>query len=64
MADETLRTFLDKTMNRHVKSDTESNKSEEERPPIFRTWGRLYFAVIGNLLLLIAIFYLITRMFS
>jgi len=54
-------------MNRHVQPDneaTELNDSPEERPPIFRTWRGLYLAVLGNLVLLIAIFYLVTRMFS
>ena len=54
-------------MNRRTKSDTESTEltdSPEERPPIFRTWRGLYLAVLGNLVLLIAIFYLITRMFQ
>jgi hypothetical protein len=34
------------------------------RPPIFRTWGRMYLAVAINLVLLIAFFYLITKFFS
>jgi len=57
-------------MNRRTQPDTESTElneltdSPEERPPIFRTWRGLYFAVLGNLALLIAIFYLITRMFQ
>jgi hypothetical protein len=51
-------------MNRRAQSDDDLYDSPEERPPIFRTWRRLYFAVLGNLILLIAIFYLITRMFS
>ena len=43
---------------------SESRDLQEERPPIFRTWRRLYLAVLGNLILLIAIFYAITRIFS
>ena len=45
----------------NIEPDYDSN---EERPPIFRTWRRLYLAVLGNLILLIAIFHLITWIFS
>jgi hypothetical protein len=51
-------------MSQRIQSNTESNEPREERPPVFRTWRRLYFAVLGNLILLIAIFYILTRMFS
>jgi len=51
-------------MNRRIHSDDDSNDLQKERPPIFRTWRGLYLAVLGNLILLIAIFYLITRMVS
>jgi len=44
-----------------IKSDDDSR---QERPPIFRTWRRLYFAVLGNLILLIVIFYILTRIFQ
>jgi hypothetical protein len=37
---------------------------EEERPPIFKTWRRLYGVVFGNLILLIGLFYLLTRYFA
>jgi len=51
-----------------LKSGNELNDSHddpaEERPPVFRTWRRLYFAVLGNLILLIVIFYILTRIFS
>jgi hypothetical protein len=40
------------------------NGHEEERPPIFRTWRQLYMAVLGNLIFLIVIFYILTRVFS
>jgi hypothetical protein len=36
----------------------------EERPPIFKTWRRLYLIVLGNLILLIGLFYILTRIFS
>jgi len=41
-----------------------TEESQEERPPVFSTWRRLYFAVLGNLVLLVVIFYLISRIFS
>jgi len=37
---------------------------EEGRPPLFKTWRRVYIAVLVNLFLLVAIFYLATEMFS
>ncbi len=36
----------------------------DEPPPIFRTWPRLYGAVLGYLAALIALFYLFTRIFE
>ena len=52
-------------MNRNIQTPEDLlDDSPEERPPIFRTWRRLYLAVLGNLILLIAIFYTMTRMFS
>jgi hypothetical protein len=48
-------------MNKPAQPDGDSS---EERPPIFRTWGRMYLAVIVNLILLIVFFYLITGFFS
>jgi len=50
-------------MYRQIQDDTESNNSQEECPPVFKTWRRLYFAVLGNLVLLIVIFYIISRIF-
>ena len=37
---------------------------KEEHPPVFKTWRRLYLIVLGNLILLIGLFYLVTRIFS
>ena len=62
--------FEEKPMNRNMQSPDNSfddlfdEDSPEERPPVFRTWRRLYLAVFGNLVLLIVIFYILTRMFS
>ena len=36
----------------------------EEPPPIGRSWRVLYAIVIGNLVLLILLFYMFTRAFS
>ena len=36
----------------------------EEQPPIGGSWRVLYAVVIGNLVLLIVLFYLFTRAFS
>jgi hypothetical protein len=37
---------------------------EEEHPPFFKSWRRLYLVVLGNLILLIGLFYIVTRIFS
>ena len=46
------------------KSNPMNVVSEEERPPIFKSWRRLYLIVLGNLILLIGLFYIVTRIFS
>jgi len=43
---------------------TDEVVSGEERPPIFKSWRRLYLIVLGNLILLIGLFYILTRVFS
>ena len=48
-------------MSENIEPD---NDLQQERPPIFRTWRRLYIAVLGNLVLLILIFYFLTMMFN
>jgi len=40
------------------------NKIEEEKPPVLTTWKQLYAIVFLNLVLLIILFYVFTRMFS
>ncbi len=37
---------------------------EEEKPPLFRTWRRLYLAVLGYLCVLIILFYAFTQAFN
>ena len=38
-------------------------KSEEDKPPFFKTWQGMYALVLGNLLFMILIFYWITASF-
>lgn len=38
--------------------------TEKEGPPVFRTWGWFYAAVVGWLGILIVLFYFFTRHFS
>jgi hypothetical protein len=35
-----------------------------EPPPIFKTWKRFYGAVAGNLVFLLILFYIFTRIFE
>ena len=48
-------------MNSHLQSD---RSSQEEPPPIFKAWREMYLTVLGNLVLMIVVFYLITNYFS
>ena len=66
-----VKMVKEKSMSRNMQSpgyslndDLLKDDSPQERPPVFRTWRRLYLAVLGNLILLIVIFYILTRMFS
>ena len=38
--------------------------SEEEPPPILKSWRNLYILVIGTLIVLIVLFYLLTKTFE
>ncbi|MGB3862720.1 MAG: hypothetical protein WA915_11590 [Candidatus Aminicenantaceae bacterium] len=42
----------------------ENKEIDHEKPPILSTWNRLYTAVLLNLALLIALFYLFTKAFD
>jgi hypothetical protein len=42
----------------------ESDEEGIEPPPFFRRWRSVYAVVIGNLILLIALFYGFTRLFE
>jgi hypothetical protein len=37
---------------------------EEEKPPIFGSWKRIYFFVLLNLFVLITLFYLLSEAFQ
>ena len=36
----------------------------ENKPPLFRSWNAWYILVLGTLLLLIIVFYLLTKRFA
>ena len=38
--------------------------TENDRPPVFGSWRRLYFVVLTILAVLIAVFYLVTKVFE
>ena len=40
------------------------SREEEQPPPVFGSWGRLYAAVVGYLFVLIALFYAFTVTFN
>ncbi|HTY38052.1 MAG TPA: hypothetical protein VMH23_13125 [Bacteroidota bacterium] len=44
--------------------DAPRDELAEERPPLFRTWRRLYTFVLAELALLIILFYLFTKAFA
>lgn len=41
----------------------ENKPDSEERPPVFKSWNHLYLLVLGNLALLILLFYAFSRAF-
>lgn len=47
-----------------MKEQTNAHVQPEEAPPILKTWNRLYAVVFFNLVVLIALFYLFTRIFN
>ncbi len=46
------------------KNKTEHNYNQEEPPPVFSSWNRLYLLVLVNLFILIGLFYAFTRTFE
>jgi hypothetical protein len=39
-------------------------ETHEEKPPFFSSWNKLYALVIGELVVLVLLFYLFTQAFS
>lgn len=44
-------------------SDKLKNEADEEKPPLLKSWNKLYFFVLAQTAFLIIIFYLFTRFF-
>ena len=44
--------------------NNEKQQENEKLPPILGSWKKLYLLVIGNLFVLILLFYLLTRSYS
>ena len=54
-----------KEINLNEEDFTKKEKSDEfEKPPIFRTWKTFYGVVLGELLILIVLFYVFGSYFS
>ena len=51
-------------MSEVTKQKAIADELQEERPPVFRTWRGAYLAVLGNLVLLIVLFYILTKALS
>jgi hypothetical protein len=45
-------------------NDDPESTTKDESPPLFKTWKAWYILVIGNLIILIALFYLFTKLFE
>jgi hypothetical protein len=45
-------------------NDDSKNSTKDESPPLFKTWKAWYALVLGNLALLIILFYLFTKIFE
>jgi len=44
--------------------NSEKVKKDQEKPPLFSSWNRLYAVVLLNLAVLIVLFYLFTKAFE
>ena len=44
--------------------DNKKNNLKDESPPLFKTWKGWYALVLGNLIFLIVLFYLFTKIFE
>jgi len=48
-----------------MSTETKDKKAkDEEKPPLFSSWKRLYALVLLNLIVLIVLFYLFTKAFE
>ncbi|MBN2413102.1 hypothetical protein JXQ31_15555 [candidate division KSB1 bacterium] len=47
-----------------IKNQSNNFDTTEERPPVLSSWNKLYAVVLFNLVFLIVIFYLFTKIFS
>ena len=47
-----------------IKKSLGRNETEEEPPPVLKSWKNLYLVVLGNLLFWIALFTIFTWMFQ
>ena len=48
----------------HKQTDEEIKADAEEKPPMFKTWNRVYALVFLNLVILIIFFYIFTKVFE
>jgi hypothetical protein len=44
--------------------DDNSNKINDDKPPFLGSWNKIYWIVFGELIVLIALFYFFTKVFS
>lgn len=44
--------------------DDKSKNILEDKPPFLGSWNKIYLLVLGELIILIALFYLLTKVFS
>jgi len=47
-----------------TKLQSKPNDTREEKPPVLSSWNKLYAVVFFNLVFLIVLFYLFTKIFS
>ncbi len=48
----------------HKQTDVKIKTDSEEKPPVLKTWNRLYALVFLNLVILIIFFYIFTKVFE
>jgi hypothetical protein len=47
-----------------MKETDPKSKAGIDKPPFFKNWKGMYWLVLGNLVFLIILFYIITRIYS